>query len=426
MKKTTLRIGIGALALVGIAGLIFYGKPEAQAPQGGGRRGGDGSGKTTPVMVAAAKRGDIDVVINALGTVTARTTTTVKPRVDGLLIRVSFREGQTVRAGDLLAEIDPRPFQVQLDQATGQLIKDEALLANARLDLARYRGLLAKDSIATQQVDAQAALVQQNEGTVKTDRAQVDNAKLQLSFTRITAPVAGRLGLRQVDVGNVVRASDANGLVVITQTQPITAIFAIPSDNLTAVIERLNAGDKLAATAYDRDGRKKLATGQLMTVDNQIDVTTGTVKLKAEFANTDNALFPNQFVNVQLRVETRHDAILVPTAAIQRGTVGTYFYVVGADQTAAIRPVTLGAVSGDTVAVVKGLQAGEQVVIDGADKLRQGAKVEVATAAGEPARAARGDGSGAPGGRGKHRRDQGGGAAPAEGSKAAPTASRDG
>jgi len=376
MKSKTIWIAIAVLAMVGVAAAIFHGKQETQTSQTG-RHGMDGAGRPVPVVAATARSGDIDVVINALGTVTARNTVTIKPRVDGQLVRIAFREGQLVKAGEVLAEIDPRPFQAQLDQANGQLVRDQALLANARLDLERYRGLLAKDSIAEQQVDAQIALVRQYEGQVLTDRAQVDNARLQLGFTRVTAPVPGRLGLRLVDVGNMVHASDTGGLVVITQTQPIAVVFAIPADNLPAVISKLQANETLTVEAWDREGKTRLATGKLLTTDNQIDTTTGTVKLKAEFPNTDNALFPNQFVNARLRVETLHGLTLVPVAAIQRGTQGTFFYVVKEDKSVSLRPVVLGPVSGDMVAVEKGLAPGEQVVIDGADKLRQGAKVEV-------------------------------------------------
>lgn len=328
-------------------------------------------------MIATARSGDIDVVINALGTVTAFNTTSVKARVDGQLVRINFQEGQLVKAGSVLAEIDARPFQAQLDQAKGQLVRDQALLANARIDYDRYAGLLAQDSIAKQQVDAQKSLVHQYEGAVLTDRAQVDNAQLQLRFTRITAPITGRLGLRQIDVGNMIHGADATGLVVITQTQPIFVVFALPADNLAAILPRLVAKEMLSVDALDRDGKNKLATGRLRTVDNQIDATTGTVKLKAEFANSDNALFPNQFVNARLRVETRHNAVLIPTAAIQRGTPGTFVYVVGADQSVSIRAVTPGPTFADSVAIEKGLAVGERVVIDGADKLREGAKVEV-------------------------------------------------
>ncbi len=341
----------------------------------------DGAGRPVPVMASPARSGDIDVTIDELGTVTALSTVAVKARVAGQLISVVGREGQFVKAGDVLAEIDPRPFHVVLDQAIGQLGHDQALYDNAKLDYQRYRGLLAKDSIAAQLVDTQEALVRQTLGTVQTDQAQVDNAKLQLSFTRVTAPVSGRLGLRLVDAGNMVQTADAVGPFVITQTQPITVIFAVPADDLSAVLARPQAGAGLRVEAYDREGRKLLATGRLLTVDNQMDVTTGTVKFRAEFANTDNALFPNQFVNARLRIETRHGATLIPVAAIQRGTLGTFCYVVNPDQTVSVRAVTLGPVSNDLVAIEKGLAPGEQVVIDGADKLRQGAKVEVVTAA---------------------------------------------
>lgn len=381
MKNNKLWAGIGILLVIGAATAYFVLRPDAPAAPGG-RRGMDGSGRPVPVVAAAAQRGDIDVVINALGTVTALNTVTVKPRVDGQLLRVAFQEGKTVKADEVLAEIDPRTFQAQLEQANGQLVRDQALLANAQLDLARYRDLLAKDSIARQLVDAQEALVRQYQGTVQTDRGAVDNARLQLGFTKVTAPVAGRLGLRQVDVGNMVHASDATGLVVITQTQPITVIFAIPSDSLGAVAMRVQAGEKLLVDAWDREGKVKLASGKLLTLDNQIDTTTGTVKLKAEFANADNSLFPNQFVNARLRVETRSGATLIPVAAIQRGTLGTFVYVVnGEDQTVSTRRVSLGPNTAETVAIEKGLEPGEQVVVDGADKLRQGAKVEVSNPA---------------------------------------------
>lgn len=383
MKNKALWITIGVLVAAGVLAIfLFYGKQEKQTPTPTptppmGRGGKDGASRPVPVAVAIARTGDIDVVINALGTVTARNTVTVKPRVDGQIVRVAFREGQVVKIGDLLAEIDPRSFQSQLDQANGQLMRDQALLANARLDQARYRGLLAKDSIAKQQVDAQEALVRQYEGVVQTDRALVDNAKLQLAFTHVTAPIAGRLGLRLVDTGNMVRTTDTGGLVVITQTQPITVIFSIPSDNLTTVLSKLQANQQLVVEAWDRDDKNKLAIGTLLTIDNQIDATTGTVKLKAEFTNSDNALFPNQFVNIHLHIETRHGVTLIPTSASQRGTQGTFFYVVDDNKTVSLRPVVLGPISGNIVAVEKGLIPGEKVVIDGADKLRQGAKVEI-------------------------------------------------
>ena len=381
MQKKHVWAVAGGLLLAGIAAFFWLGgaKDRAETPgPGGGRRGMDG--RPMPVVAAEVRRGDIDVILNALGTVTARNTTVVKPRVDGQLQRIAFQEGQVVKAGDLLAEIDPRPFQASLDQATGQLMRDQALLANAQIDLDRYRTLLAKDSIARQQVDSQEALVKQYQGTVLADKGSVDNAKLQLAFTRITAPIAGRLGLRQVDVGNMVKASDTTGVVVITQTQPIMTVFSIPADNLGAVLKRAQASDVLQVEAWDREGKTKLAVGKLLSIDNQIDTTTGTVKLKAEFANADNALFPNQFVNARLRVETRKDAVLIPMAAVQRGTPGTFVYVVNPEEKkVSVRPVTLGPNTAETVAIEKGLEPGEQVVVDGADKLRQDAKVEVIT-----------------------------------------------
>ena len=373
MKKILWLIG---LLLLGGAGYWAWQRPTAEPAAPAGK---PGAGRPFPVQAVVVKPGDIDITLAALGTVTARNTVTVKPRVDGQLVRINFREGERVKAGEVLAEIDPRPFQAQLDQVSGQLARDQALLANARLDLERYRGLLAKDSIAKQQVDVQEAQVRQYEGVVKADQALVDSAQLQLSFTKVTAPLAGRLGLRQVDVGNMVRSSDAAGLVVITQTQPINVLFTIPSDNLSPVVSRLRAGESLTVEAFERDGKAKLASGHLQTVDNQIDTATGTVKLKAEFANADDRLFPNQFVNVRLRVETRKEALLIPLAALQRGTKGSFVYVVGPESAVSVRPVVPGPASGDVVAIEQGLAAGEQVVTDGLDKLREGAKVEVTT-----------------------------------------------
>lgn len=390
MKKILWLIG---LLLLGGAGYWAWQRPTAEPAAPAGK---PGAGRPFPVQAVVVKPGDIDITLAALGTVTARNTVTVKPRVDGQLVRINFREGERVKAGEVLAEIDPRPFQAQLDQVSGQLARDQALLANARLDLERYRGLLAKDSIAKQQVDVQEAQVRQYEGVVKADQALVDSAQLQLSFTKVTAPLAGRLGLRQVDVGNMVRSSDAAGLVVITQTQPINVLFTIPSDNLSPVVSRLRAGESLTVEAFERDGKAKLATGHLQTVDNQIDTATGTVKLKAEFANADDRLFPNQFVNVRLRVETRKEALLIPLAALQRGTKGSFVYVVGPESAVSVRPVVPGPASGDVVAIEQGLSAGEQVVTDGLDKLREGAKVEVTT-----------PGAGSKGGEGKGKGGEG-------------------
>ncbi|MGH8599983.1 MAG: MdtA/MuxA family multidrug efflux RND transporter periplasmic adaptor subunit, partial [Burkholderiales bacterium] len=283
-----------------------------------------------------------------------------------------------VKAGDLLAEIDPRPFQVQLMQATGQLARDQALLKNAQIDLQRYQKLFSQDSIARQQVDTQKSLVSQYEGAIKSDQGQVDSAKLQLTYSRITAPISGRVGLRQVDPGNIVHASDTNGLVVITQMQPITVIYSIPEDSLPAVLKRLHAGAPMPVEAWDRDLKTKLATGSVMAVDNQIDVTTGTIRIKAKFVNTDEDLFPNQFVNVRMLVDVKQDATVIPSAAIQAGTSGSFVYVVKPDHTVAMQPVTVGPQENGNSAIDSGLKPGELVVVDGADKLRNGAKVELA------------------------------------------------
>lgn len=342
----------------------------------GGRRYFDAN-RAMPVVAATARVAPLDVRISALGTVIPRNTVTVHPRVDGQLQRVLFREGQIVKAGDVLAEIDPRPFQTTLANAEGQMARDMAQLQNAQADLERYRGLLAQDSIARQQVDNQEALVRQYQGTVAADRATVNDAKLQLGYTKVLAPIGGRVGLRQVDAGNLVRGSDTNGLVVITEVQPISVVFPIAQDHLPAVLKRLNAGAKLPVEAWDREGRLQLGSGVLLTVDNQIDVATGTVKLKAEFPNQDGALFPNQFVNVKLLVDTLDDAIVIPGAGVLRGAPGTFAYVVKDDNTVTMRPLKTGPAEGERIAINEGLKAGERVVIDGADRLREGAKVEV-------------------------------------------------
>jgi multidrug efflux system membrane fusion protein len=362
---------------------------------GGGRFGGGDPNRAQPVAIAEAKIGDVNIVQTALGTVMATRTATVRPRVDGLLQSVLFTEGQFVKAGDGLAQVDPAPFQVALSQAEGQLARDAATLNNARLDLERYRTLLAQDSAPAQQVDQQASLVKQLEGTVKMDQAQMDNARLQLSWTRITAPLGGQTGLRLVDPGNMVRSSDTTGLVVITQVDPITALFTIPQDALPRVLARIKKGDKPAVQAWDRDQKSMLAAGTLISADNQIDVTTGTVKLKAQFANGDGKLFPNQFVNVRMVVDVLRGTVVVPTAAIQRDNQGTIVYAVQDDNTVAVRRVQIGPSEGEITAVVSGLKAGERAIVDGVDRVREGAKVEVVQpAAPGAARAPRSPGPG--------------------------------
>ncbi len=341
------------------------------------RRGTADTGRPQPVAAAVAKRGDVNVVLAALGTVSPLQTVTVHPRVDGQLRSVAFTEGQMVKKGQLLARIDPTSFEVALQQVQGQLARDQAALASARQDLQRYRTLLAQDSIAAQQVDQQSAQVKQLEGTVKVDEAQVANARLQLSYTRVTAPIDGRVGLRQVDPGNMVRTSDASGIAVIAQLDPIAVLFAIPQDRLPQVMGRLRSGDKPEVAAWDQAQKTLLARGHLLTVDNQIDVATGTVKAKAEMPNPEARLFPNEFVNVRMVVDTVRDTVVVPTAAIQRATGGAVVYVVRPDDTVALRPVKTGPTEGEVTAVASGLKPGERVVTDGVDRIREGSKVEV-------------------------------------------------
>jgi len=377
--------GVLIVALLGTLGWVIF-RPQVAAPARTGRFGA-GTGPMPVVAVAAAK-GDIAISLNALGTVTPLATVTVKTQIAGQLTQVAFQEGQTVRAGDFLAQIDPRPYQLSLAQYEGQLQRDQALLKAAEVDLARYKTLVAQDSIARQTLDTQDALVQQYRGTVETDQAQVNNAKLNLVYCHIVAPVTGRVGLRQVDPGNYVQTSDTNGIVVITQMQPITVLFTLPEDNLPAVVKRLHAGASLGVTVFDRGQTTQLATGRLVTFDNQIDTTTGTVKLRAQFDNRDEMLFPNQFVNTQLLVDTLKDATVIPTSAVQRGAPGTYVYLVKPDNTVTVRTITLGPAAGERVAIVSGIEPGDKVVVDGGDKLREGAQVTLPTAKAETPEAA--------------------------------------
>ena len=364
-----------AIIAGGIAWLVLRG--PANTPAAKGRGGFDPNARPMPVVAAPARKGNIDVYIDGLGTVTPRNMVVVRARVDGQLLSVAFREGQNVKAGDLLAQIDPRPFEVQLTQANGQMARDQAQLKNAQVDLERYRTLLTQDSISKQQVDTQEALVRQYQGAVQSDQGAIDNAKLQITYARVTAPIGGRVGLRLVDPGNMVHASDSNGLVTITEVQPITVIYPVPEDNVPRIVKRMQGSQEVAVEAFDRSGKNKLATGRLLTIDNQIDTTTGTVKVKAEFPNQDAALFPNQFVNVRMAVETRQDVTLVPSAAIQRGAPGTFVFLVKQDQSVTMTPVKLGATQGENAEVQSGLEPGNLVVVDGADKLRDGSKVEL-------------------------------------------------
>jgi multidrug efflux system membrane fusion protein len=364
------------LVVVAVVVWLVFRAGHQPAPSGRFQSGGP-----MPVGTAKVDKGDMPVILSALGTVTPLAMVTVKTQINGQLIDVAFREGQMVNKGDLLAQIDPRPYQVALAQAEGQLAKDQAALKNSELDLVRYRTLASQNSIARQQVDTQAALVQQNRGVVQADQAQVDAQKLNLTYCRIVSPVTGRVGLRQVDPGNYVQTSDANGIVVITQLQPISVIFTLPEDNLPAVMRRTRGGASLTATAFDRTGTTKLDTGRLETIDNQIDTSTGTVKLRAIFNNPEQILFPNQFVNIQLLVDTLQNATLIPNAAIQRGAPGTFVYLVKPDETVAAQPVTLGPGDDQRATVTKGLEPGQSVVTDGADRLKDGAKVRLAEAA---------------------------------------------
>jgi membrane fusion protein, multidrug efflux system len=337
-----------------------------------------------PVVAATARQGDLPIYLTGLGSVAAFNTVSVRSRVDGELIEVGFQEGQLVHEGDLLARVDPRPFEVQLTQAEGQMARDTAQLRDARLTLARFRELHAQKVISTQELDDQAAKAGQFEGAVRADQGLIDGARLQLTYCRITAPIGGRAGLRRVDVGNMVHANDQNGIVVITQLQPIAALFTIPEDDLPPVMKKLGVGEPLRVDAFDRAGQNQIATGSLLTADNQIDPSTGTTRLKAVFPNDDGALFPNQFVNVRLLLDTKKGTVIVPAAAVQRGPQGTFAYVVKADQTVDVRPITPGPATGTEASIESGLSAGDVVVVEGVEKLRAGSAVRVRAPEGQP------------------------------------------
>jgi len=362
---------VGIVVVLLVAALAWWLRPQPVPPSPG--RGGI----VPPVSTAAVKTGDINVTINALGTVSSLATVTIRSQISGQLIRIAFTEGQTVKKGDLLAEIDSRPYQLALAQAQGALKRDQALLQAAQLDLERYQKLAQTNAIPRQQLDTQQALVLQDQGNVLSDQAQIDTAQLNIAYCHIVSPLNGRVGLRQVDQGNYVTPGDANGIVVVTQLSPISVLFTTAEDNLPPILKRVESGATLPITAYDRSGTTKIATGELLTFDNQIDTTTGTVRLRAQFANEKNTLFPNQFVNVELLVDVLKGVAVMPTSAAQRGAPGTFVYLVQPDNTVKVRVVELGPVNGESVAVKSGLAPGDRVVVDGADKLRDGIKITV-------------------------------------------------
>jgi multidrug efflux system membrane fusion protein len=362
---------VGIVVVLLVAALAWWLRPQPVPPSPG--RGGI----VPPVSTAAVRTGDINVTINALGTVTSLATVTIRSQISGQLVRIAFTEGQTVKKGDLLAEIDSRPYQLALAQAQGALKRDQALLQAAQLDLERYQKLAQTNAIPRQQLDTQQALVLQDQGNVLSDQAQIDTAQLNITYCHIVSPLNGRVGLRQVDQGNYVTPGDPNGLVVVTQLSPISVLFTTAEDNLPAILKRVESGATLPITAYDRSGTTKIATGELLTFDNQIDTTTGTVRLRAQFANEQNTLFPNQFVNVELLVDVLKGVTVMPTSAVQRGAPGTFVYLVQPDNTVKVRVVELGPVNGESVAVKSGLAPGDRVVVDGADKLRDGIKITV-------------------------------------------------
>jgi multidrug efflux system membrane fusion protein len=396
-------IAVAVMATLG--GLAWYlthqpaGDPAASAPGAGGPGGPGGGGRrsvATTVGVATAEKADIPVTLEALGTVTAAATTTVRPQVSGILQSVLFKEGQMVKAGQVLAQIDPRQFEMALLQASGQRQRDEAQLENAKLTLNRYRTLLGQDSIARQDVDTQGALVKQLEGTVMTDRAAEGTAKLNLGYTKVIAPISGRVGLRVVDIGNLVGSSDANGIAVITQLSPIDVEFSIPQDSVPAVMQRVTEGAALPALALDRTRTNTLDSGKFSAMDNQIDVQTGTVKAKARFANAKSTLFPSQFVNVRLELRTIKDAVMVPVTAVRHGASGDFVYVLKEDKSVTVRKVVRGQATVDKVQITSGLALGEQVITEGGDRLKEGAKVTLPGAGGQG-----GKGRGEHGGKGR-------------------------
>lgn len=379
---------IAGVAIVAVAAVYFWRssatggqetQKSAQQPPAGGRHGMRG-GALAPVQAATATSESVPRYLTGLGTITAANTVTVRSRVDGQLLAIHFQEGQQVKAGDLLAEIDPSQFKVALAQAQGQLAKDQATLANARRDLARYQQLVKTNLVSRQEMDAQQALVNESAGTVKADEASVASAQLQLDWSRITAPIDGRVGLKQVDVGNQISSGDTTGIVVLTQTHPIDLVFTLPESDIATVVKAQKAGNALSVEAWDRTNKQKLSTGSLLSLDNQIDTTTGTIKLKARFNNEDDALFPNQFVNARMLVDTQQNAVVIPTAALQMGNEGSFVWVLNAESKVSKHLVTTGIQDSQKVVITAGLSAGDRVVTDGIDRLTEGAKVEVVEA----------------------------------------------
>jgi membrane fusion protein, multidrug efflux system len=384
------------LILLAVGGVVWWAW-HGEAPQQAGRAGRGAGGPPMSIVAETISKGDIGVTLNALGTVTSLATVTVRSQISGYLMRIAFTEGEEVKKGDLIAEIDPRPYEAALAQAKGALARDEALLKGAQVDLTRYQGLAAQNAVPHQTLDTQIALVAQYQGTVELDHAAVKAAEVNLNYCRILSPLDGRVGIRQVDQGNYVTPGDTSGIVVITELKPISVLFTVPEDNLQAIARRLQTGATLPTTAFDRGAANKIADGTLQTFDSQIDPTTGTIKLRAIFPNEDERLFPNQFVNIVLLLDTHKDVTTMSTAGIQRGVPGTFVYLVNADNTVSVRPVKLGVTDGDRVEVLSGLNPGDRVVIDGADKLRDGAKINLRQEVGSstpPADAAKGQNAG--------------------------------
>jgi membrane fusion protein, multidrug efflux system len=399
------------LVLLVLGGVVWWARQQSAPQQSAGGGGGRFGNAPMSIVPETVGKGDIGLNLNALGTVASLATVTIRTQISGYLIKVVFKEGDEVKKGDLLAEIDPRPYEAALAQQRGQLARDEAQLKGSQVDLQRYQGLAAQNAVPHQQLDTQIALVGQNQGTVEADRALVKAAEVNLAYTKIISPLDGRVGLRLVDQGNYVTPGDTNGLVVITQLQPISVLFTVPEDNLQAIAKRLRDGAVLPAAAYDRGAANKLADGTLQTFDSQIDPTTGTIKLRAQFQNDSRTLYPNQFVNIRLLLDTHKDVVTMTTSGVQRGVPGTFVYLVNADSTVSVRPVKLGVTDGDRVEVMSGLQPGDRIVVDGADKLRDGAKIIVRSegnANNPPAATAGADSGSEKAGGGKKRRSQGG------------------